>query len=65
MYKWGMVANDSCSFCHQERETLTHLFYLCPEANALWQKFEKYVEEKFGSGGLSLTPKDVIFKHNS
>ena len=40
---WGMRDNDLCSFCNLHRETLSHLFVMCPKVQPLWLSFENWI----------------------
>ena len=41
-YKIGFRANDLCSFCDNQPESLTHLFYHCLRSKQFWMEFELY-----------------------
>ena len=30
--------SDLCSFCHQDKETIEHLFWTCPVVHAFWEE---------------------------
>ena len=36
--KWGVVRNDSCTFCNTALETPLHLFVQCAHVESIWQK---------------------------
>ena len=40
--KIGYAANDTCSLCGVEPETVHHLFYECPKTSHFWKGFENY-----------------------
>ena len=44
LYRWGLRSDNQCSFCGSEKETLTHLLYLCEVVQALWKKIKEYAE---------------------
>lgn len=35
----------NCSFCGDQRETLVHLFWMCPHTRLLWSKLSKYIAD--------------------
>ena len=42
LYKIGYSTNDLCSFCDNQPESLTHLFYHCSRSKQYWIEFELY-----------------------
>ena len=42
LYKTGFRANDLCSFCGNQPESLTHLFYHCSRSKQFRMEFELY-----------------------
>ena len=42
MYKIGFRTNDLCTFCGNQTESLTHLFYHCSRSKHFWIEFELY-----------------------
>ena len=42
LYKIGFRTNDLCTFCDNQPETLTHLFYHCSRSKQFWSEFELY-----------------------
>ena len=42
LYKIGFRANDLCTFCDNQPESLTHLFYHCSRSKQFWIEFELY-----------------------
>ena len=37
LHKWKMREDALCTFCGKEEETITHLFYTCPEVVVFWE----------------------------
>ena len=35
---------DVCTFCHKEKETITHIFANCEVVNVLWQTVKEYFD---------------------
>ena len=42
LYKIGFKTNDLCTFCDNQPESLTHLFYHCSRSKQFWIEFELY-----------------------
>ena len=42
LYKIGFRTNDLCTFCDNQPESLTHLFYYCSRSKQFWSEFELY-----------------------
>ena len=42
LYKIGLRTNDLCTFCDNQPESLTHLFYHCSRSKQFWSEFELY-----------------------
>ena len=42
LYKIGFRTNDLCTFCDNQPESLTHLFYHCSRSKQFWIQFELY-----------------------
>ena len=40
VYKLGFRTNDLCTFCYNQPESLTHLFYHCSRSKQFWIEFE-------------------------
>ena len=50
-YKIGYIADDLCSFCKRESETMQHFVYDCSYSISFWKDFELYY--------LSLTKQQI------
>ena len=42
LYKIGFRTNDLCTFCDNQPESLTHLFYHCSRSKQFWIEFELF-----------------------
>ena len=42
LYKIGFRANDLCTFCDNQPESLIHLFYHCSRSKQFWIEFELF-----------------------
>ena len=58
--KWGISQVDSCTFCGEEEETISHLLYSCPMVYELWVKLVEWLEQKFSQTRISLDLKSVL-----
>ena len=54
------VESDVCTFCHYEKETITHLFWDCIYINPLWGEFAAWYNDK-QSENIVLDIVDVLF----
>ena len=46
--KWDKSISPLCHFCNQHKETMLHLFWLCPRVTKLWTAFKKYFSKALG-----------------
>ena len=44
--KMNIKANQVCTVCNQETETLLHLFWKCRVSQAFWRNFRAYMRSK-------------------
>ena len=51
LHKIGHIADDLCTFCKRESETMQHLFYDCSYSITFWKNFELHY--------LSLTQQQI------
>ena len=43
--RFGYKEEDNCSFCKQEKQTNTHLFWECRETRKLWEEITKHLTQ--------------------
>ena len=55
----GIQADDKCSFCGKEPESLEHIFFYCPHSNQIWKTFEMWLKTNIGSD-INLNIQDVL-----
>lgn len=60
LYKINKIDNDRCSFCHQDRETISHLFANCPKVNEFWNFLKEWLEGQFNIT-IQLHTKHLLF----
>lgn len=44
LYKWKITETDRCTFCHDEYETMEHLFLHCQYTKRFWQQVSSWYE---------------------
>ena len=59
LFKIGYSNEDSCSFCGNATETMTHLFYECKKTKVFWNEVKMFWEG-LENVLLNLTEKDII-----
>ena len=47
LYKWKFIESDLCTFGKMEKESLSHLFWLCPIVRNLWEEVKMFIEDRF------------------
>ena len=45
LYHWKIVNTQECEYCKKGKQTVTHFFFDCENAQMLWQKMRKYLSE--------------------
>ena len=59
--KYDSSVAETCTFCMQEKETCTHLFYHCNVIKKIWIAMEKWVKYYFNVT-VQFTPEFVMLK---
>ncbi len=60
LYKLNMINSPQCKLCNtNDEETLTHLFYQCPEVKSLWKNIQEWIKNKLNIQ-INITMTDVI-----
>ena len=61
LHKIGITHNSYCSFCNNQPETITHLFWHCPVIQNFWQDTVEWVKSECGHiRTLQLSLLDII-----
>jgi len=60
LVKMKIKQDDMCSFCHKDRETISHMFTECPYAKKLWSDIEKWYDNETTSKIL-LHQRTILF----
>lgn len=47
LYRWGIEASDLCNFCHEEVETICHIFFECEVSKLIWHQLKYYLKNSF------------------
>ena len=58
--KWGIVPSENCSFCHEEKESVSHLFYECAQIHNLWSSLVRYSQENFKDCVIEINVRNVM-----
>ena len=59
LFKWKIKNTPLCSFCHEEDENISHLFYNCPEVMKIWKEVPN-ICSLFTDHPISVTIKNVM-----
>ena len=57
--KWGIMENELCYFCRDDRETISHMLFLCPLVRHIWEDLQKYLMER-GKCEIHMNVQNVI-----
>ena len=58
--KWNIMASNLCSFCHQEKESVSHMLWSCPVVRDLWEGVQEFIQNRFGPVQLNMTIENVL-----
>ena len=47
LHKWKLIDNPKCTFCGEETETMTHLFYTCTKVWEIWNQIKQFTSQRF------------------
>ena len=47
LFKWDIKESENCYFCGRDRETISHLLFLCPIVKELWDQVFMFIREKY------------------
>ena len=61
LYKWNILSNNLCTFCHSHPENMTHLFWECHKVKTLWENLKSYMELRFKKFNLIFNCATIIF----
>lgn len=60
LYVWKISDTDRCTYCHDEYETIEHLFYSCHIVKRFWELFSNWYEAMTDTI-LNLTLERIVF----
>ena len=60
MVKCGILTEDSCTVCKQEKETIIHLFWHCERVQPIWLSLSDWLKSKCDKK-LELEINKIIF----
>lgn len=58
---WGVLDSDLCSFCGQQSETYTHLFYSCSVIKPLWLRIKHLFLATNMDSAMEFSSETVLF----
>ena len=59
LFKYQLVQDNLCTFCHLENETIIHLLYECELVKKLWDEIQTWLAIN-ASTDLKLSPSNII-----
>ena len=60
LYKLNILQSDMCTFCHNQSESILHLFVECVHVEDIWSRLEQWIFIKCGIF-LNLNKLDILF----
>ena len=60
LYRWNLVQSDLCPHCHEEVESIYHIFLECEVVKHLWKDLENYILAK-SMTRITLTNQEIVF----
>ena len=57
--RWGIMTDESCSFCHSTPESIMHLLRECEISKRLWSDVSEYVYDNSGLR-INMSDADVL-----
>jgi hypothetical protein len=57
----NIINDDNCSFCHNEKETLIHLFYDCDVTQHFWEQLQVYINDRCHLNIQTWSQLDILF----
>ena len=61
LFKFDIINSPSCLICKQEKESVIHLFVICPPALSLWDQLSTWTSSKDITLPSNLVPQVVTF----
>ena len=57
--RWGIINDESCSFCHSTPESIMHLLRECEISKRLWSDVSEYIYDNSGLR-INMSDADVL-----
>ena len=64
LQKMHVKDSSKCSFCHQEKETIAHIFFTCKYTKIILESFDIWIAVS-GINGFNISEKNIIFGVNT
>ncbi|XP_048257454.1 uncharacterized protein LOC125383226 [Haliotis rufescens] len=61
LYLLTYPQNDLCSFCHNEKETITHLFWECDIIKQFWDEVSLWIDQCFHVYNMTFCAELILF----
>ena len=62
LYRINKIDNDLCEYCHQQHETIRHLFVECDDAKGFWTLLNEGLRIN-SNLSLNLEEKNILFAY--
>lgn len=62
LYRINKVDDNSCDYCHQQPETIYHLFVECEKVKAFWGQLNLWLSTN-SNISIDLEPKNILFSY--
>ena len=62
LYHWKKVPSQRCDWCHEPKQTVEHMLFLCPVTYKFWQNFCIYVNKKYNFNNVELDVTKLTYK---
>ena len=60
LFMCKLIDSPLCSFCDQEQDSLSHIFWSCPEIYAFWMSLQDYIHDKCAHTSNFLFSEELI-----
>ena len=60
LQKWNITSTDLCTFCAQERETMSHLFFECDKVQEIWTQLIEWLQTRFLLRDQIVNPQAIL-----
>ena len=60
LYHWKKVETQECTFCNDDKETISHMLVKCRVVQRLWDNFCIYIKEQYGEINPQMSVKNIL-----